>query len=605
MSFRKKLLAVLTATVVVTTLAVSIAVAAIARRAFQRQEAARGQSIAAQFRREFDRSGDDVVRRVSAIATSDVLRRIAVDSAHSREGAYINEAAQLAQSNSLDFLEFVEADGAIVSSAEFPARFGYRDEWSGSLARLSSSGASLRRQQLPNGSTLGIFAVSAVAGGEQPLYVVGGVRLDPELINSIPVPSDSYVFLWTDVARNPSVDCGEVNRAFQAAVESGKEVEALVSCSHNPERLGPQQTLHVVPLKAMDENVLGALLISTSREELDRTEQYIRSVALVVAAAGILLAILISGWVATRVTRPVERLAAGASRVATGNWDARVDVHSADELGQLADAFNRMTAELLNQRDRLVQAERVAAWRELARRLAHELKNPLFPLQITVENLVRARQLAPAEFDEVFRESTATLLTELANLRSIIGRFSDFSKMPKPHLEPASVNEIVQQVARAHEAQLTNREHPIALSLQLDPNSPVIDADPTLIHRALSNLVLNAIDAMPEGGTLTLRTRQNSSAASIEVQDSGAGMTREERERLFTPYYTTKQHGTGLGLAIVQSVVSDHGGRITVESETARGTKFSIELPLSREAVHRENTEDSQRNTEQIFSEPR
>src|ERR1019366_6525281 len=115
---------------------------------------------------------------------------------------------------------------------------------------------------------------------------------------------------------------------------------------------------------------------------------------------------------------------------------------SHDEVGRLADTFNHMTRQLSEQRDRLLQAERVAAWRELARRLAHELKNPLFPLQVTVENLVRARQRSPELFEEVFHESTATLLAEINNLKTIIGRFSEFSKMPQPERRPIQINDI-------------------------------------------------------------------------------------------------------------------------------------------------------------------
>ena len=129
-------------------------------------------------------------------------------------------------------------------------------------------------------------------------------------------------------------------------------------------------------------------------------------------------------------------------------------MNSSDELGALAESFNRMTGELLEQRERLVQAERVAAWRELARRLAHELKNPLFPLQLTVENLVRARQQSPEQFDEVFRESSSTLLAEIANLKTIISRFSEFSRMPQPQFQRVQINEIVQKVARLLQAQL-------------------------------------------------------------------------------------------------------------------------------------------------------
>jgi nitrogen fixation/metabolism regulation signal transduction histidine kinase len=282
------------------------------------------------------------------------------------------------------------------------------------------------------------------------------------------------------------------------------------------------------------------------------------------------------------VTRPVEQLARAAHDVATGHWDAQVEVHGSDEVAQLGKSFNRMTAELLTQKERLVQTERVAAWRELARRLAHELKNPLFPLQLTVENLLRAKTLSPEQFDEVFRESSSTLLAEISNLKTIINRFSEFSKMPHPQLQPVPVNEILRAVVKLFQAQLqAPGRAPITCQLELDENLGTMAADPDLLHRALSNLVLNAMDAMAKGGILTLRTRRDDGKVIIEVSDTGAGMSREECERIFTPYYTSKEHGTGLGLAIVQSVVSDHGGRINVQSEAGRGTTFVIELPIN------------------------
>jgi two-component system, NtrC family, nitrogen regulation sensor histidine kinase NtrY len=315
-------------------------------------------------------------------------------------------------------------------------------------------------------------------------------------------------------------------------------------------------------------------------------KRHIGLLALLVGGGGILLAILLSSWAAARVTRPVEQLVRAAQNVAAGNWNTRVEAPGADEISQLAESFNRMTAELLSQRERLVQAERVAAWRELARRLAHELKNPLFPLQLTVENLVRARQQSPQQFEEVFRESSRTLLAEISNLKAIISRFSEFSKMPHPELQTVAVNDLLRAVAQLFQAQLQapGRE-PITCRLDLDESLAPIAADPELLHRALSNLVLNAMDAMPNGGTLTLRSRRDDGTVTIEVADTGSGLTREECERIFTPYYTSKQHGTGLGLAIVQSVVSDHGGRISVRSEPGQGTTFVIELPSRRDAL--------------------
>jgi signal transduction histidine kinase len=158
--------------------------------------------------------------------------------------------------------------------------------------------------------------------------------------------------------------------------------------------------------------------------------------------------------------------------------------------------------------------------------------------------------------------------------------------MPQPQVQIVDVNQIVQGVARLHQAQLQAHEG-ASISLQLDLAGDLepIAADPELLHRAISNLVLNAMDAMPRGGTLTLRTRPHGDRVAIDVSDTGVGLTREECERLFTPYYTSKKHGTGLGLAIVQSVVSDHGGTVSVRSRPSHGTTFRIELPRKLDAL--------------------
>jgi two-component system, NtrC family, nitrogen regulation sensor histidine kinase NtrY len=351
--------------------------------------------------------------------------------------------------------------------------------------------------------------------------------------------------------------------------------------------------VHSFPLSGENSQVLGVLLITSSRQIYTDLRDQIRSAALLAGCAGLMLAILLSSWSARRVTKPVEELARAAHELSEGNWNATADVSTGDELGQLAESFNRMTRELLNQQERLVQAERVAAWRELARRLAHELKNPLFPLQLTVENLLRASEQASSrigvsaprglvphdqEFDETFRESATTLLVEISNLKSIIAKFSDFSKMPQPHFQPVKVNELIAEVAKLHQAQLAKANIKCEQDCAGDGS---IAGDPDLLHRALSNLILNAIDAMPGGGTLTLRSGMHGDWVRIEVSDTGKGLAPQECANLFTPYYTTKSQGTGLGLAIVQSVVSDHGGRISVASEVGRGTTFVIELPTN------------------------
>ena len=588
MILRRKLLAVFALTVLVSVTAVAWSISLLARRAFEKTNEERTVALVAQFRREFNRRGEELARRVEAVASSDSATRMALALSHGSPdyGAYLNEAKGIAESQQLDFLEFVDSDGSVISSAQWPAKFGYK-EAAITLSPIPNE-AFLKQEELADGAALGLFAIREVNLAEKPLFVIGGRRIDKDFLASLELPGGTRAMFYQNLGTGFSPQfligaAGTVQQAdriapiIQQLQLQPRDTATLVHWSSNP---ADDETVDAFPLTGLDKRLLGVLLIGNSRRPYVDLRQQIRSVTLLCGGGGILLAILLSGWAAARVTRPVEQLAQAARDVASGNWSAQVTVTSSDELGELAESFNRMTRELLAQKEHLVQAERVAAWRELARRLAHELKNPLFPLQLTVENLLRAREQSQQQFEEIFQESSATLLAEIANLKAIVSRFSEFARMPQPQVQQMQLNDIVQQVVRLFQAQLRSPERaPIECKLDLaDPMEPIA-ADPDLLHRALSNLVLNAMDAMPQGGALTLRTRQNGEFSYVEVSDTGAGLTPEECERLFTPYYTSKAHGTGLGLAIVQSVINDHGGSVRVRSESGKGTTFMIELP--------------------------
>jgi signal transduction histidine kinase len=578
MTFRTRLMAVFTMAVVAAVGLVELLVVGNTRQTFERIESQKVDVLTRQFRKEFERRGREIVRIVNAIANSDSAVNIAVSP---DPAAWYNEAGQLASTRGLDLLELVAGDGSIISSAEWPARFGYKDDLFSSEADWKQRGAFLRREELPSGSALALVAVGVTTAGDRKLYVVGGQELYRDFLSTLVLPEGMRVLLYRALdgkfspselidATGPAVGANRLRPLIEQVRQDRREAVRVVGSGVEAE------TFHAVPLTGHDDGVLGVLLIGSSRRALAELESSLLWNGIAVAAAGILVGIALSWWFAARITRPVHRLAESAGRVAAGDWTTTVDVSSHDEIGQLAGAFNRMTGELVAQRERLVQAERVAAWRELARRLAHELKNPLFPLQITVENMQRARQSYPDQFDEVFREGTATLLAELSQLKQIVGRFSDFSKMPTPEMQPVDINALVSGTVKFFEAQLGQAN--VRAVAQLDPALRAVRADPEQISRVLRNLVLNAVDAMPQGGTLTLRTFALPGGVRLEVADTGQGLTPEECERLFTPYYTTKTHGTGLGLAIVQSVISDHGGRISVHSEKGKGATFRIEL---------------------------
>jgi two-component system nitrogen regulation sensor histidine kinase NtrY len=597
MSFRTKLFLVFLITVLASVSLVAYGVTHYTRAAFEEAEAQRSEALVAQFNKEYAQRGDEIARQVKDITDAQITLNVAIDLARPRPdfSLYVHDAAGAAQDHGLDFVEFVSWDGTLISSAQYPARVGYKNDWVTSNKNWSDSAPFLRKEELPEGVALSLTVVRTLAGGnDKDMYIIGGRRLDQNFLASLVPPAGTRALLYRNLEPGfVASGLTDVNGPFEQAdrlrpliEDIQKQPKPLVRTIDWTENAADAESFHAIPLAGRNNELLAVLLLGSSRRELVLLTRHILQIAAAVAGVAILIGLLISLWVSARITRPLEELAEGAREVASGRWDTVIDLRGRDEIGQLASAFNEMTRTLATQREQLVQTERVAAWRELARRLAHELRNPLFPLQITVENLQKARQLDAKQFLEVFNESTATLKAELANLNTIVGRFSDFSKMPAPQFTRFNVNEALRNAARLFEPQFNALgKPPIIPEYFLAEPLPEIDADADLLHRAFQNLLLNALDAMPAGGTLTMRTTEHEGNIRIEVADTGKGLTPEECSRLFTPYYTTKVQGTGLGLAIVQSVISDHHGTISVSSDEGRGTTFRIELP-QRQSVH-------------------
>jgi two-component system nitrogen regulation sensor histidine kinase NtrY len=591
MTFRTKVLMTTAITVGVSVLAVAWAVSTVMTRHFEFQEQARTEEFLAGFEKGFAGQGREIGQRLDTIAASSAMSRLIAEASGPQPdySPYVHDAENLAREQGLDFLELIAPDRSIISSAQWPARFSYKEEWLAGPYEWNTHAAFLRREDLAEGPDLALIAVRTIRTGDSILYISGGRRVDQAFLRALHLPPAALITLYRNFEPQysqkdviGSIPPQDGPALIQEALKTNRPAVRNVRSFLRDLKLEDRVT--AVPLRGLNNDVLAVLLVGNSRVDFVQLTRYIRQIGLGVGVAGVLIGIALSWWASARVSRPIHELSSAVREVAQGNWSVTAPVRSNDEIGALAAAFNQMTRELIETRERTLQAERVAAWRELARRLAHELKNPLFPLQITVENLQRARvavpaTIDPAEFDEIFHESTGTLLAELDNLKTIIGRFSDFAKMPAPQLESVDLNRVVREVMSLFDAQLRAPGRPaITASVDLEERLPPVQADPEQIRRALRNLVLNALDAMPGGGSLALRTMSDERHIILEVSDTGQGMTPEECERLFTPYYTTKQHGTGLGLAIVQSVVSDHHGSISVHSTPAKGTTFRIEL---------------------------
>jgi len=353
-----------------------------------------------------------------------------------------------------------------------------------------------------------------------------------------------------------------------AGVDDVGGSEYLVAAA--PVRTGERDGIVTIPATLRQREIEAQI------DELDRR-------VLSAAVLFVLLGTAIGYWMAERVADPVNRLTRATRRIARGDLDARIAATSSDELRRLVEDFNHMAADLQRQRLELERTQRLEAWADMARQVAHDIKNPLTPIQLSAEharrvNLDRGRPLSP-----VLDECVQSILSQVRLLRQIAAEFSSFASSPVATLEPTDVTALVDEVVEPYRAGLDGR---IALTTIAAEAVPSLMIDRTLFARALTNVIENALHAMPGEGQLTVRTttaeRDGRPVVRVQVRDTGVGMDAESMHRLFEPYFSTKATGTGLGLTIAKRNVELNGGRIEVESERAVGTVVTIEIPAPR-----------------------
>jgi two-component system nitrogen regulation sensor histidine kinase NtrY len=332
-----------------------------------------------------------------------------------------------------------------------------------------------------------------------------------------------------------------------------------------------------IDLPGPDGKPIATVEAAVSDNGLDELLLKLTLTAAVLAIIGLGAVVAVGLLVARRTARDLEALVEGSLHAARGDLEYRVPVRSRDEVGAVASAFNFMMEDLRTSKERLVIAERIAAWQDIARRLAHEIKNPLTPIQMAMDTLRKSYKKQHPEFGEILDESTATVLEEADRLKRIVAEFSDFARMPKPEWERVDLNEIVK-------GSLALYQGAVPVDMQLAKDLPELDADKGQLNQVLLNLVENSRDAIGarDGGRITVSTKNAQDRALLVVEDNGPGVPPDLKDKVFAPYFTTKQGkgGTGLGLAIVHRIISDHGGRITISDAARGGARFTIELPL-------------------------
>jgi signal transduction histidine kinase len=340
--------------------------------------------------------------------------------------------------------------------------------------------------------------------------------------------------------------------------------------------------LAAAPVRAGGRDDVLTVPLTLRQQEIEREIDDLNRRIVLAASLFILIGAAIGYVMAERIGDPVNRLTRATQRIARGELDARITTTSSDELRRLVEAFNSMAAELERQRGQLERTHRLEAWAEMARQVAHEIKNPLTPIQLSAEHLRRVHGDRGRPLTPVLDECIDSILTQVRLLRQIAGEFSSFASSPVPRPTRTSVRELVEEVVQPYRSGLAGR---VEIVLDVPDDLPALVIDRTLIGRALTNMVENALHAMPADGRLTVTGRASEVGGSrfvtISLADTGIGMDREALERLFEPYFSTKAVGTGLGLAIAKRNVELNGGTIGVESQKGRGTTVTVTLPVA------------------------
>ena len=300
---------------------------------------------------------------------------------------------------------------------------------------------------------------------------------------------------------------------------------------------------------------------------------YILSIAVLVTG----LVALISHLIGKNLTNPIKVLVNSTARVATGNLDEQCQLKTHDEIGDLAAAFNRMTRDLKQSRDQLIQAERLATAGKMSASFAHEIRNPLSSMRMLAQMLMQKPEMS----EEQHQQSLRYILEEIERIDTIVKGLMDFARPAALALTQQPLAPILQAVLALMAANLAH--HKIQLVLDVLPETPEIQFDSDKLKQAFMNVVLNAMEAMPQGGVLKVSTIMDDDRVGIKVVDNGVGISAEDLAHLFEPFFTKKTRGTGLGLANVKRILEEHGGNVEIESTLGEGTEVLLWLPLSPE----------------------
>ncbi len=334
------------------------------------------------------------------------------------------------------------------------------------------------------------------------------------------------------------------------------------------------------PIVAEDGSTAGIVSVPTLYRQIEIDEELTRRDSLLygVYTIVVLLSVVVGTVFANQISSPVRRLMEAARHIGSGRLDLPAPPGRTDELGQLEDAFHRMAGDLRRVQMAMRQTEREIAWREMAKQVAHEIKNPLTPMKLSIQHLRQAYIDRVSDFERLLQQVSDLLLGQIDTLTRIAGEFSQYARMPERRVTSCDVHTILREVIGLHE-----QESHAAFLAELNARQSTVRADVEELRRVFINLFRNALQAIPAKGRITVCTSNADGFLAVDIQDTGVGIPAENLERIFEPNFSTKSEGMGLGLSIVKQIVDGLHGQISIESIPGKGTTVHLQFPLANE----------------------
>jgi len=505
----------------------------------------------------YDRTGTGILTQVQSLTASDDLKRTLLltdEIGIIDQSALIKSTVNHKNLLNLDYLIIVDPRGDVLAQGHDPTIFGISlaDDMVVSEALSGQQVHSLGVRDFKGEPEMMLLAASPVWFKNRSIgAVIGGIIIDDSYLYDLKELSGAELILVRDGIIKGSTIPGNLD---QVPVDTSSNKISSVDLGGVPYKFG------AFGLTDFSDKKIADLLIAINTYDLKTAFNKISLIFVIFAAGGFVLALSIAWVFAYRISKPIMNLADMANHLAAGNFD--VDIQSArkDEIGKLINSFNAMAADLKDYHQKLIDSERMTAFTQMAQKVANEIKNPLTPIQVSIQDLKRAFDENDKDFPLIMEKSCNTILEEVASLARIVKEFSEFAA----------------SLASLYTAEIESNQ----LVLDFTDDKLTSDVDRDQIKRAVQNILKNAFEAVSDSGKIELKTYRQDNFAVIQVTDNGPGFSAQAKKNLFSPYFTTKTDGSGLGLVIVKKILSEHDGEIEIEDDVNIGTIVRLKLIL-------------------------